>query len=376
MNLKESINLLNSQGYCLWVGAGVSSYLSTGTHINIPTWETLVGELEKMANIKSPSIPATLPERFELILSHLSTYTFRQKIRELVLKKVSEAVVAHAEINGDNVPEPIIRIAKLGFLANPIINFNVEILTSRILAAGGGHYSIKTYGKREYDEKGTIESGSGFSKRNNKYEDQRFKRHIYHPHGNINGYGISVFTDEDYKRQTDSLAFQLATHSAFDDTLVIVGMSLDDKYLREQIGKFRKEIHNVFWFQTSKVLESEVTKWCWRYDIQLITFNKWSDFWDQVDSILPSPPEIDLLVSWLHLVSESIGIINDSSEIENQIKMWQSPGTPDDFILRQKMGYAKRGISFSESLDSKPIISKVKSAKLQKNILKRIAKLK
>lgn len=375
MNLQESINFLNREGFCLWVGTGISSYLSTDTDIKIPTWKNLVEELEKTSDIIPPNIPATLPERLEIILSHINLYTFRQRLREMILKQVSLAIIAHAEKYRDIIPKTLKTIAKLGYLANPIINFNVETLTSQILSIGGGHYSIKTYGKREFDDNTTISRGTQFSMRDDNYEDQRFKRHIYHPHGNIDGYGVSVFTDEDYKRHTHSLAYQLATHSAFDDTLVIVGMSLDDIYLREQISNFRKEIREIFWFQTSKPLGSKIEKWCWRYDIQLITFDKWSEFWDQVDKIFPEPQELDLLKTWLHLISESIGIINDSSKTESQIKMWHSMEVTNDFILREKLEYAKRGILFNESLDSKPVISENKSTELQKNILKKIKQL-
>lgn len=375
MTLEQSINYLNRQGYCLWVGAGVSAFLATDTSVVIPTWTNLVELLEKESNINPPTIPATFPERLEVVLSKFNSFTFRQRLRELILKRVSSAVIAQTENYDDNIPKTIRCIAKLGFLANPIINYNVEAITSQILSIGGGHYSIKTYGKKEIDDNTTISRGTAFSMRDDKYENQRFKRHIYHPHGNIDGYGVSVFTDEDYKKHRHSLAYQLATHSAFDDDLVIVGMSLDDKYLREQIANFRKEIRQIFWFQTSKPLTDEIKKWCWRYDINLITFNNWTEFWKIVDDVFPEPPEKDLLLTWMNIVGEAVSIINDASETESWIKQWQQTGASDSLLLKQKLMYAKRGITFKESLDSEPIISADKSTELKGRILKKLGKL-
>lgn len=375
MNLKESINSLNKDGFCLWVGAGVAKYLATGTKIKIPAWKNLVEELEKITDIIPPQFSTTLPERLNLVSSRLNKYTFQQKLRQLLLVKIAKAVIEQREINCDRIPIPIYRVAKLGLLANPIVNFNIEALTSVVLATGGGHYSIKTYGKKVFEENNTISRGTGFSMRDNQYEDQRFKRHIYHPHGNIDGYGVSVITDNNYDRHTSSLSYQLAVHNAFDNTLAIVGMSLEDKYLREQIGSFREEINNIFWFQASTVTNEEIKKWCWKYDINLIIFDKWVDFWDEVDSTLPNPLETDILLTWLYLITESINIINDSFEAEKTIKMWKSMDTPDNVLLEIKIALAKRGIVFSDSLDSKPIISAHKSAELIKNILKKIKSL-
>ncbi len=52
------------------------------------------------------------------------------------------------------------------------------------------------------------------------------------------------------------LAYQLSIHAAFQSNLVIIGMSLQDKYLRRQLAKFRQQIRKILWFMTKDEYQS------------------------------------------------------------------------------------------------------------------------
>ena len=71
---------------------------------------------------------------------------------------------------------------------------------------------------------------------------------MYHPHGLSTA--DCIMTEKDYENLDGTLAFELAVHTAFGNHLAIVGMSLQDEYLRKQIHKFRSQIDSITWFNS------------------------------------------------------------------------------------------------------------------------------
>ena len=56
-------------------------------------------------------------------------------------------------------------------------------------------------------------------------------------------------TSEEYRALNGTLGLELAVHSCFGDNILIVGMSLDDDYLRRQIVMFRGQIRSIYWMR-------------------------------------------------------------------------------------------------------------------------------
>jgi hypothetical protein len=134
----------------------------------------------------------------------------------------------------------------------------------------------------------------------------RHNRAIYHPHGAVTVGGICVMTASEYRAMRGTLALQLAVHAAFRSPLAIVGMSLDDEYLRQQLAEFRDQVDEVFWFRTMGPMASdELERWCIVNRVCVVDVKTWPAFWDQVDLVLPAPPEQGLVCNWLNVVSEA-----------------------------------------------------------------------
>src|SRR5206468_1707422 len=79
-------------------------------------------------------------------------------------------------------------------------------------------------------------------------DGKRFRRAVYHPHGALETSGVCVLAESEYKSMHGTLALELATHAAFASRLVIIGMSLEDGYLRSQLERFMPQLSGVVWF--------------------------------------------------------------------------------------------------------------------------------
>jgi hypothetical protein len=108
-------------------------------------------------------------------------------------------------------------------------------------------------------------------------------------------------TQREYRSMSGTLALQLATHAAFGLDLAIVGMSLEDAYLRTQIESFREQIQTIIWFTTAP-LRDELSEWSHRARIDVVRASSWPDFWNSVTSNLPSPDPGVLSFEWLQMV--------------------------------------------------------------------------
>ncbi len=301
MDYNEALEIMkhNSDGYCLWVGAGVSLHLAGFN--GLPLWSDLVKELQAETTIED--LEGDYPSQLLQLLNSVGRTRFQRFLRENILEKLSKSIINQAKLyqNPDScVPNPVRQIAHLGSLANPIVNFNIETFTSILLAGPGGPYEVK-YFTPELPE--TIK---GFVPRTSKSRAGMFRRHILHPHGAIDHSGICIMTASEYDSMNGTLAFQLAIHAAFSSNLVIMGMSLEDEYLRNQISDFRQQLRKVLWFVGSLSEKNrEIRKWAINNKIEVIEIENWTSFWKSVESTLPGPNEIELLGTWRLLVNSS-----------------------------------------------------------------------
>jgi hypothetical protein len=250
-------------GYCLWVGAGLTRQIAAG-HAAVPLWDQITIELESAAGIQSGA-GKDFPNRLDRCLKRLGENAFRSFLRERYYTNLCEAVLSQAKLSLDGedyVPENVRAVAALGQLANPIISFNIEPLSSLLLGRPAGPVRIvsqQPQGKPAYTWR---EPGS------------RFQRLVYHPHGLTTV--DAVMTASQYEANSQTLAFGLAIHASFGNTLVIVGMSLDDEYLRHQIELFRASIGSIYWFNSQ--FSEELSSWAMKHDIATVRAG-WNDFW-------------------------------------------------------------------------------------------------
>src|ERR1700730_10171569 len=275
MDLDRAKNKL-TDGYCLWVGAGVTKQL---WH-DAPQWGELTRELEARAELAGDS-SASYPERLQRCSDKLGPDVFRKHLRKIYYTYLCEALLKRTVQwlnDGDGTPSELSKVAGLGQLANPIVSFNIESFSSTLLARPAGPARIIPFIKLrtpriEFNEL-----------------TEAFQRTVYHPHG------LStvdcIITEEDYKNLDGTLALKLATHTAFGNHLAIVGMSLEDQYLRDQISEFRNQINSIIWFN-DRFGNLEV--WA-RYNRVEMVQGKWSEFWEHWNTT--NVPQEGLLIAW------------------------------------------------------------------------------
>ncbi len=297
MELKEALTVLARDGYCLWVGAGVTKQLSSAGDELAYDWHELVERLELTAGLTAPVFPATLPERIQVIESKLGRVAFQKRLRELLMTRLAESIMQAAEkdLKEFHIPGAVRQIAHLGTMASQIVNFNIETWTSAILAGSSGPFAIKSF-------EPPVVGASGMSMAAGSSLPGRYVRSVLHPHGALDTNGLCVLTQHAYDSMNGTLAFQLAVHAAFQDKLAIVGMSLEDEYLRKQLAQFRKQIQSVFWFVKDEPKEC-LKKWIWANDITVVQLRDWEEFWREVGQIFPPPDETLLCQEWMRVIS-------------------------------------------------------------------------
>jgi len=132
--------------------------------------------------------------------------------------------------------------AVIGSRASAVVSFNVEEVTSIpfILFKGGGQLCRRLFRERvayEPYEQAPIDPGpTAFP--------------VFFPHGLLSE-GQVVLTQSEYDRLQAGVAMDTAVHIALGSHLVILGMSLDDSYLRHALLKHRRWLGDIFWFDAS-----------------------------------------------------------------------------------------------------------------------------
>jgi len=320
---QTAINILK-QGYCLWIGAGVTRHLASTGGILPPDWQGLVETFEEEVGIDSSALDASYAERLEIVLHQMGRTQFQRKLREEVLNKLSKSIIQAAKEKNteeDIIPEQVRQLGQLGMLANPIVNFNIETLTSTAVAATAGAYDIKCFNP-PLQESTTSQIGQGQGKQ------EEFKRCVYHPHGAINIYGLSVMTESQYGSLQGTLALELAVHSAFSSHLAIVGMSLEDHYLRQQLSKFRRQIMTVLWFCTNEP-EADILKWAILNDITIVPIQSWQYFWNDIVGELPIPQKAAQCSTWMSTVERAFDTRDARGHYAAYIEMQREMGATE-----------------------------------------------
>lgn len=277
-------------GYCLWVGAGVTRQIAAG-HAPVPLWDEVTFELESAAGIQS-SDEKDFPKRLDKCLARLGDDTFRAFLRERYYTRLCEALLSQAnQLIGaeDYIPTNVRAVAALGQLANPIVSFNIEPLSSLLLGRPAGPVRI------------LFQQPSGQPMYTWREPGGHFQRLVYHPHGlaTVN----TIMTAAQYDANSQTLAFRLAIHASFGNTLVIVGMSLDDEYLRDQIEHYRQSIGAIYWFNSQ--FSSELSSWAANLGITCVR-SPWNELWQRWSQL---PIELDrnqLAMAWWLAVDEAV----------------------------------------------------------------------
>jgi hypothetical protein len=270
-------------GYSLWVGAGVTKQLWQ----DALQWDELTGNIEARAGL-AKGLSGQFPERLQRCVDKLGPDAFRRALRKIYYTDFCEAMLRRAaqSINDEGAIPPEVReVAALGQLANPIVSFNIEPFSSTLLARPAGPARIIPFLKPETSRVEFAEFG------------KTFQRIVYHPHGLSTA--DSIMTIDDYKTLDGTLALQLAVHAAFGNNLAIVGMSLQDEYLREQIYEFRKQIHSIFWFNSQF---GDLGTWAMCNRVEMVQV-EWANFWKNWKTTQIS--EEDLMIAWYRVVLEA-----------------------------------------------------------------------
>lgn len=320
MDFKAALKLMKKNSYCLWVGAGVSKYIGIAGNVNIPDWSEITTLIEAKAGLTSPAV-SDFAERLEIAGRSLTTDEFDAFIREGLHYKICLAIVLSAANqlkDPDVVPLFARRLAKLALKANPIVSFNLEIYSSILLGTPCGPIAIRYLSG---DPTARFVSRSYEPQFGARLYGTRFQRIVYHPHGAIeqDAAGMYVMKRSQYDTHEGSLAFQLAIHNTFASNLVIVGMSLNDKYLRDQIQKHRRYIGEIIWFTRDGSTDADINTWAADTGIERVLFPTWGHFWDEIEGGITAPTDYDyessVINTWLYAVT------NASNELETRLKL-------------------------------------------------------
>lgn len=199
----STLQFLTESTYCLWVGAGISCQLAKAGSRGLLDWNGLVEWMEKKASIVS-QVKNDLPWRLQECHRKIGFINFQRYLREKIFLELCESVKAAAKES--SIPVEFRQIATLGFHANPIINFNIEHLSSIALARAGGPCETRCF---------RMQPSLAFGYKSHNYdpsENVGFRRLIYHPHGLITESGQCVLGADTYAihGQDSSLGVKLA----------------------------------------------------------------------------------------------------------------------------------------------------------------------
>jgi SIR2-like protein len=313
-------------GFCLWMGAGVTVQIA-GSPKHAPQWPQLTSELERLCKIGGSG--GTYPERLEACAKELGDDAFHAELRHRYYTQLGMVLLERARQCLDEVdfiPHEIRQVASLGQAANPIVNFNIEPLTSILISRPAGPMRVLSYTQPHKRVLAHDEAS------------ERFRRLVYHPHGIVTG--SCVMTKSQYDALGGTLAFELAVHAAFGNILAIVGMSLDDRYLREQISAFRTDLNEIFWFNST--FNDEPAEWARANNVDMLAV-EWPDFWkwwfnDRSHEV----HEGSLCAAWYRVLNEALNEAKGGAAMD----LWRSlssVGVTKDELLQRSRELGERG---------------------------------
>jgi hypothetical protein len=109
-------------------------------------------------------------------------------------------------------------------------------------------------------------------------------------------------TASQYEVNRETLAFTIAIHAAFGNTLAIVGMSLNDRYLRDQIENSRTSLGDVYWFDSK--FPDPLASWASQHGIETVQVD-WAEFWDYWRELPVNIVSSELCSAWYLAISEA-----------------------------------------------------------------------
>jgi hypothetical protein len=320
VDLYEATTVLE-EGFCLWVGAGLTLQIASG-HASVPLWPKVTQEMERTFELAERSDPE-YPERLDKCRRRAGDEQFRRFLRERYYTGLSAGLLTSAAQHldrADFVPRATRQVAALGQLANPIVSFNIEPLSSLLLARPGGPVRLIPY----------VEPRDGLAPPSVDESSDRFKRIVFHPHGLITG--DCVMTKSQYELKNATLAFGLAIHSAFGNNLAIVGMSLQEKDLQAQLLRFRSQLKRVIWLD--RVFPEELLPWADRCEVDRIVVD-WSAFWDYwIDRLRVAVDESSLCTAWYLVLHEAVAEVEGGAlgELKRVIAQWPAGAVSADLV--------------------------------------------
>lgn len=205
------------------------------------------------------------------------------------------SLLSKFDLWNQSVPSKFTALGQLGWNAAPVVNFNFTDIVSMLLKepSYGGVEIIGPHGKFSSPKV---------------HDSEQAHSIVRHPHGLLRtspeGEGI-LLTKADYDRVADGNlpSFHTAIVSASNRALAVVGMSLDDDYLRETIAKHRNLVGDIYWFVEG---DSPHEEWAAANAINVVR-SEHDVFWKGVADTLCCPPEDRVLhvTGWLHAIFSS-----------------------------------------------------------------------
>jgi hypothetical protein len=145
----------------------------------------------------------------------------------------------------------------------------------------------------------------------------------------VNYSGHVVMTSGEYRTHDGSLAYLLSVAAAFENNLWIVGMSLDDEYLRSHLQRHRNQINRIRWFDAEDKLLAH-QQWASVAGVDQIRVT-WPEFWSFVAAALgPQVRKAGVMTAWCHVVTAAIGELTGKSSPDPM-----APGSRDIPELRE-----------------------------------------
>lgn len=217
-------------GYTVWLGAGAAMALTKG---GAPSWTKLVDDLTIGHRRPQNWDSVDYPSKLDWVSSELGHAAFRKALRTSLVGAMLTAPIDE---------EVAKSMAVIGARAGAIVSFNIEMLSSLPMAISrGGSFIFRSYRRPESESfmKPMTDGGMTCSP-------------VFLPHGLLDMEGNCVITKSEYLAHGMSLAVGTAVNACLGGDLLILGMSLDDGYLREAILEHRRWIRDVFWVTNSR----------------------------------------------------------------------------------------------------------------------------
>lgn len=170
-----------------------------------------------------------MPRQLEALSNRIGHARFRKELRtSLVLP------VGVDQIDFD----VFVQQAIIGARASNVVSFNMDSVSGMAFTCGrpGGTTPPRTYLERTQYVAATLGPTPG-----------PLSAPAYCPHGLLDLYGNCVMTKSEYTKHSMSMAVGTAIHMCLGGDLVILGMSVSDRYLRRALMKNRRWIRSVYW---------------------------------------------------------------------------------------------------------------------------------